>query len=256
MSKGNIVFIHGMWGSEVCWENYRVFFSELGYTCHTPTLPGHGGTQGQADHSLASLGLADYYQFMTAYIGKLPEKPIIIGHSMGALIAQQLAAKQLSCATIALTPAPSYGVFGITPSVFRIFSKILFSWAFWRKTHRLSFANAGYAMLHKLSDTDQKKAYATMGAESGRAIFEIGYWMLDRHKASAVNSQQVHTPMLIIGAVDDRITPISVVRRTAKKFAKADYHEFSNHAHWVIGQPNWQDIAMYCESWLDKQQLG
>jgi len=52
---------------------------------------------------------------------------------------------------------------------------------------------------------------------------------------------------------EDRITPVSVVRQVAKKYNKvATYKEFAGHAHWVIGEPGWEEIAKYVSEWLDR----
>jgi non-heme chloroperoxidase len=36
-----IVMIHGMWSGSWCWDNYRAFFEQRGFQCHTPTLRHH-----------------------------------------------------------------------------------------------------------------------------------------------------------------------------------------------------------------------
>lgn len=88
--------------------------------------------------------------------------------------------------------------------------------------------------------------------ESGRAAFEIGYWLLDRKSASSVDSARITCPTLIVSGGQDKITPSSVVRRVADKYSTvATLKEFANHAHWVIGEPGWDEIAEYSSDWLD-----
>ena len=55
--------------------------------------------------------------------------------------------------------------------------------------------------------------------------------------------------MLVIGGAQDRITPVSVVRRVGEE-AVSTYREFENHAHWVIAEPGWEEIAEYVSNWL------
>ncbi len=31
-----------------------------------------------------------------------------------------------------------------------------------------------------------------------------------------------------------------------------NYKEFANHAHWVVGEPGWQEIAEYISDWLNQ----
>ena len=57
--------------------------------------------------------------------------------------------------------------------------------------------------------------------------------------------------MLVIAGAQDRITPVSVIRRVAKKYqAVATYREFDHHAHWVVAEPGWQEIAEYVTAWI------
>jgi hypothetical protein len=50
-----------------------------------------------------------------------------------------------------------------------------------------------------------------------------------------------------------RITPVSVVRQVAEKYREVViYKEFAGHAHWVVGEPGWEEIAEYVIEWLDR----
>jgi len=80
--------------------------------------------------------------------------------------------------------------------------------------------------------------------ESGRAAAEIGFWLFDRKMASSVDASKVTCPVLIVAGSEDRITPVSVIRKVQNKYKTVStYKEFPNHAHWVIGEPGWENIA-------------
>ena len=64
-------------------------FSKAGFECHAPSLPGHAPSDPSA---LGSLTLDDYLAALHGGLSKLVAPPIIVGHSMGGLLAQQLAA--------------------------------------------------------------------------------------------------------------------------------------------------------------------
>ncbi len=61
------------------------------------------------DPQLAKQSIADYTRDMTAFIARLPEPPVIVGHSMGGLIGQQLAAQGLARALVLLAPGGAMG---------------------------------------------------------------------------------------------------------------------------------------------------
>ena len=110
-----------------------------------------------------------------------------------------------------------------------------------------------YAMLQLLSVEEQKRLYGKLVYESGKAACEIGHWPFDRKRASAVNESKITVPVLVIAGSQDKATPVSVVKKVAKKYeAVSTYREFANHSHWVLEEPNWQEITDYIAGWLDK----
>jgi len=244
--------IHGMWGGPWYWENYRRIFEAEGYQCIATTLPYHDmDPRGVPDPRLGTASLLDYADALEREIGQFDTKPIVMGHSMGGLLAQILGARKLAKALVLLTPASPSGIVALTPSVIRSFWSMQTTWGFWKKPLRQTFDEAVYSMLYLLPEKEQKKTYDKFVYESGRAAFEIGYWFFDSRGASRVDEFKVTCPVLVVASSQDRITPASVVRRVAKKYrAVSTYKEFENHAHWVVAEPRWQEVAEYVGGWL------
>jgi pimeloyl-ACP methyl ester carboxylesterase len=249
-----IVMIHGMWGSGEYWENYAKHFETRGYHCVRPTLRFHDmNLKETPDPQLGTTSLLDYAADLEKEIRALKEVPILMGHSMGGLLAQILGSRGLAKALVLLSPASPAGIMALKLSVIRSFWSSLMRWGFWKKPIRQKFEEAVYSMLHLLPREEQKKAFGRFVYESGRAASEIGFWLFDRRKAAAVDESKVTCPVLIIGASEDRITPISVVRQVAEKYhGVATYKEFAGHAHWVVGEPGWEEIAEFVSEWLDR----
>lgn len=108
-------------------------------------------------------------------------------------------------------------------------------------------------MLHLLHAAEQKAAYDRFVYESGRAASEIGFWLFDFKGASKVDQSNVSCPVLVVSGAEDRFTPASVVRKVANKYkAVSTYKEFENHAHWVVGEPGWEEIAAFVFEWLNQ----
>jgi non-heme chloroperoxidase len=249
-----IVMIHGMWGGGCYWENFKHFFESSGYQCHTPTLRYHNmDPKDTPDSRLGATSLMDYTRDLEEYIRNVDEKPFLMGHSMGGLLAQILGARGLAKGLVLLTPASPSGINALKFSVIRSFWSVLTKWGFWRNPHRLSFEASVYSMLHLLPKEDQKAAYERFVYESGRAATEIGFWLFDPKKAAKVDESKVTCPVLVVSGAEDRITPASVVRKVANKYKSVStYKEFVNHAHWVIGEPDWEKIAEFVSDWLNQ----
>ncbi len=247
-----IYMIHGMWGTSSDWENYRRFFETKGYRCIATTLPYHSmDPHGVPDPCLGTASLLDYVDALEREIRQLAEKPIVMGHSMGGLLAQILGARGFADSLVLLAPASPSGIMAITPSVIRSFWSTQTTWGFWKKPMRQTFAEAAYSMMHLLPESEQKENYTKFVYESGRVAFEIGYWFFDSRRASSVDESKVTCPVLVVTGAQDRITPTSVVRRVARKYkAVSTYKEFENHAHWILAEPQWQEVAEYIVGWL------
>ena len=249
-----IVMIHGMYGGGWYWENYKNFLEHRGFQCHTPTLRYHDmDPKDTPDPGLGTTSRLDYARNLEEYIRHLDQKPFLMGHSMGGLLAQILGSRGLARGLVLLTPASPGGINALTYSVIKSFWSVLKKWGFWRKPNRLPFEAAVYSMLHLLPVEGQKAVYDRFVYESGRAAAEIGFWLFDSKTASKVEKSKVTCPVLVIGGAEDRITPASVVRKVANKYqAVSTYKEFENHAHWVVGESGWEEIVEFISDWLNQ----
>jgi pimeloyl-ACP methyl ester carboxylesterase len=248
-----IFLIHGLWGGPWCWANYRGMFERQGYHCIATTLPCHDVDPRSApDPRLGTFGLLDYAAAVEAELKQLRTKPILVGHSMGGLLAQMLAARGLAKAIVLLAPAAPAGIFAVAPSVIHSFWSIQTTWAFWRRPVRPTFPEATFSMLHLVPEAERGAIYDRLVYDSGRVVFEIGYWFFDATGASHVNASQVTCPVLVIAGAQDRITPAWAVHQVARKYGdRATYRAFDDHAHWVIGEPGWEEVAGAVMDWLD-----
>ncbi len=251
----NIFMIHGMMVGPWCWDNYKAFFEQRGYSCSTPALRFHDTPPDSSpDPLLGTTGLLDYAEDLEKELLKFDSPPIIMGHSMGGLLTQILVSRGLAETAVLLSPAPPRGVMALTPSGIRCFSDVLKTPGFWKKPFKFSFEKTVYSCLDMMSEEKQKEVYSRLVHESGRTAFEIGLWLLDKNISSNVNTKEVKCPLLIVSGREDRFIPPSVVKRIANKYKDVSTHrEFKDNAHWVIGEPGWENIAEYIYDWLEKQ---
>lgn len=235
-----------------CWENFKGFFEKKGYRCITPTLRFHDMEPSVDPHpQLGTTSISDYTKDLEQQVRKLKKPPILMGHSMGALLAQQLGSKGLAKTLVLLCPAPPYGIMALRPSVIRSFWSGLTKWGFWRKPFRQTFEEAVYSVLNLMPQECHKEIFERLVYESGRAASEIGFWFLDSKKATKVDESKVFCPVLVVSGTKDRLVPSSVAQKVAEKYKHvSNYKEFNKNAHWVIAEPGWEEIAQYVEDWL------
>jgi alpha-beta hydrolase superfamily lysophospholipase len=71
-------------------------------------------------------------------------------------------------------------------------------------------------------------------------------------KGVPVNAARARSPMLVVAAREDRITPAKMVRKIARKYG-ARLRVYEGHAHMVTLEPGWESIAGDVAAWLDKE---
>lgn len=246
-----LIMIHGMFVGSWCWDEYRHYFEKRGYRVITPTLKHHDlPLSAPPPADLMKTGIGDYLAQVEKEILLLDEKPVIIGHSMGGLIAQLLAAKGLARAAVLIAPAVPRGISPISWTGLK---------SFWMNRQRLgrgeplrpTFAGAVYSSLHLLPPAAQQQVFSRFTYESPRASWEISFWYFDRNKATAVDAARVTCPVLTIAAAQDRLVPPAIVRKIHAKYqAVSTYREFANHSHFLIAEPGWEEVAQEIDSWL------
>jgi pimeloyl-ACP methyl ester carboxylesterase len=248
-----IVMIHGMGCTGKVWETYAGFFESRGWRVITPTLRHHDiGPDDPPPAALGATSLLDYAADLEAEIRALDETPVLMGHSMGGLLTQMLAARGVARAAVLITPAAPAGVMAVKASVIRIFARQILTWGFWRKPGKFNWAEMRYGIFNRLPEDEARALFANAVWESGRAASEIAFWLLDPRRAARVESSRVTCPVLTLGATHDRITPASVVRQVTKRYPHGAYKELPEHGHWVLSGPGWETVAGFAADWLDE----
>jgi pimeloyl-ACP methyl ester carboxylesterase len=248
-----LLLVHGMWGTAAHWESFRRHFEGRGHRCVAPTLRHHDlEPQGTPDPRLGSTSLLDYAEDLETLVRGLGEKPVVVGFSMGGILAQILASRGLARAIVLLSPAPPAGIHTLSPSLIWEFRSAVLRWGFWRKPFRLPFRETASALLNEVPAERRRAIYDGLVYESGRAACEIGFWFLDPHGAVAVDASKVTCPVLILSGRKDREHPISVIRKIAERYGRvATLEELPDHGHWLVGEPGWEEIAERIERWLE-----
>src|SRR4051794_19995211 len=98
-----VVLIHGLWLLPSSWDNWAQRFEEAGYAAVTPSWPDDPETIEEArahPEVFAGKTLGQIADHVAEVIGALERKPVVMGHSTGGLLAQMIADRGLSAATV------------------------------------------------------------------------------------------------------------------------------------------------------------
>ncbi|NKF23782.1 alpha/beta hydrolase [Solimonas marina] len=246
-----VVLVHGMWCTSASWKRVVDILSPRGYDCYVPSLPAHDDSTDQP-LQVRRQSLRDYLDAIERGVAErdFAHPPIVIGHSMGGLLAQQLATRIKPLAMVLLTPATPRGINALTPTVFAAFLPWLLGGAFWRNPHKLGFAHAQRYAFNGVPVDRHRALYESLVHESGRAAFELGLWPLDFSRASLVHSAKVECPVYIVSCGKDRLTPAGVVRKLMKRYRHATLRHYAERGHWVIDDDETEEMMHAICGWL------
>ena len=243
--------IHGAFCGGWAFEEFARPFKRAGFAVQTPSLR-HHDCGAHPPEALAQTSLLDYADDLAALIGKLNEKPILLGHSLGGLLAQMLAARGLARATVLLAPSAPWGVVATTFFEMASAQAMFLTGDFWNRVLPPRFDIAAANSLDKLSDQERQAVYERFVPESGLATFETMLWAIDAKRASEVQARDVVCPLLCLAGEKDQINPPSTVRRIAARYGgRAVFEELAGKSHWLIGERGWEDVAARVLKWLD-----
>jgi len=162
MSKTKtIVLIHGNFVNNVTWANWKRRYEEKGYTVHTPANPGHEGNpsdlRAKVHPDLAKTGFIDVVNNLVRFMDTLPEKPLIVGHSMAGMAVMKLIEMGKAVAGVNIDGAPPKNVF----PPFQTLKTALPAFGFFtfKKFYMGTRKWYDYAFFNTLPDAEKAKAF-------------------------------------------------------------------------------------------------
>lgn len=250
------LMLHGAFCASWALDNYRAYFEAEGASVTAPTLRYHDTVPGtRAPQALGTTSLTDFVRDLEPVVRAMSEPPVIVGHSMGGLLAQMLAARLPARALVLLAPSPPWGTLPTTPWELASAHSLYYAGQFWNRPLKPTQWIADSHALDLLPPAEREAVFARFVPESGLATFEIMHWPMDLRRASHVEARAVICPVLCVAGEYDRVNPPKTVASIAKRYRdNGHFREVENHSHWLIGEPGWEETAAHVKTWL--KQIG
>lgn len=249
--KPGIVFVHGMWSQRSVWDAWLPAFVERGYACDAVCLPGHHA--GARDSDVARLGFAECVETVASAASRF-ERPILVGHSMGGLIVQQLASRLSLRAAVLINSAAPRAVFPLRPVMLPGLARHFLRWGLWNGALRLSTREAEYLLYSALDPSERERMVAATLGESGRIAYQLGFGRLGWSRVHEVDPSRIGCPMLLLAGRRDRMIPVGVSRAIARFYGtKLTYRELPDNAHWLLGEAGYRERISEVLAWLDER---
>ena len=256
MTSKTVVFIHGLYMTPSCWEDWVKRFEAKGYHCLAPAYPGRDKSVRDLqtpDAALGKLTLTNILDELTNKIKALDEKPILIGHSMGALITQLLLQRGLASAAIAIDSAPPTGVFTTTFSFLKANWGHITPFANQNSPVLMTFERFQYAFVNDMPLNEQRAAFERYVVPESRRIPR------ESLLSAKIDFKKAHAPLLLIAGGNDNIIPPRLNKTNYQKYkagsSVTDFKEFPGRNHFILGQKGWEEVADYCMEWITNQKM-
>lgn len=257
-----VVFVHGLWLHSTSWRPWVELFREAGYDPIAPEWPGIPDTVAEAratPERFGNHGVEDVTNHFAGIIGGLDASPVVIGHSFGGLIAQQLLDRKLARAAVAIDPAPIKGVLPLPLSALKVASITLRNPANRKRAVALNREQFRYGFGNALPQQESDELFDRWTIPTpGRPLFEAAFANVSRGRATRVDvANPDRGPLLLTSGGQDHTVPPAIVQANRKLYRKSpavtDLVTFADRGHSIPIDHGWREVAQTALDWLQRQ---
>ena len=247
-----VVFIHGLWLLPSSWDRWASLFEEAGYAALTPDWPDDPETVEVAraePEILAKKTLKQVADHTAEVIGGLDRKPAVMGHSTGGLLAQIIADRGLSVATVAIDPGPFRGVLPLPYSALRAASPVLRNPLNRGRAVTLTLDQFKYGWANALDDEEAERLYETYHvAAPGVALMQMANANLNPRSEAKLDPKNPNRgPLLILDGEKDHTVPWAIANASFKRQRHnpgvTEIQKVPNRGHSLTIDSGWREVA-------------
>jgi pimeloyl-ACP methyl ester carboxylesterase len=244
--------VHGLWLLPTSWDRWSDVFEEAGYTALAPGWPDDPETAQEANankDAMAGKSIGDVADHLDAVVRKLDRKPAIIGHSFGGLMAQILAGRGLSAATVAIDPAPFQGVLPLPISALKSASPVLKNPANYRRAVPLTFEQFRFGFANAVGEDEAHALYDEFAVPAaGKPLFQAASANFNPWSEAKVDTKNpARGPLLIVSGEKDNTVPWSIANASFQHQERnegvTEIVEMPGRGHALVIDSAWREVA-------------
>jgi pimeloyl-ACP methyl ester carboxylesterase len=247
-----VVFVHGLWLLPTSWDRWVAFFEESGYSALTPGWPDDPDTVDEAKvhpEVFADKTVGQVADHVERVIRGLTTKPAVVGHSFGGLLAQILAGRGLSAATVAIDPAPFRGVLPLPFSALKAAWPVLGNPANRHRAVPLTFEQFRFAFANAVSEEEARGLYEQFAVPApGAPLFQAATANLNPWTEAQVDLENASRgPLLIISGEKDNTVPWAIANASFRHQQRnpnvTEIVEIAGRGHALTIDSGWRTVA-------------
>jgi pimeloyl-ACP methyl ester carboxylesterase len=247
-----VVFVHGLWLLPSSWDRWRTVFEDAGYATLAPGWPDDPETTAEAHahpEAFAGKSIKEVADHFDEVIRGLGTQPAVIGHSFGGLMAQILAGRGLSAASVAIDPAPFRGVLPLPISSLRASSPVLGNPLNRGRAVPLTFEQFRYSFANAVSEDEARELYDTFAVPApGEPLFQAAAANLNPWTEDKVDTMNPDRgPLLILDGELDNTVPWAVANASYDQQKRnegvTEILQIPGRGHALTIDNGWREVA-------------
>lgn len=241
-----VLFAHGVLCDHTFFEPWVAWFEAAGFDAYAVS---RRGRLGHPPFHSRSVTFEEFLSDTKSAAQALPHPLLLVGHSLGGILALK-AAEQGACEAAALlAPVPPRGIVplgrlrDLPPQLAQVGS-VLAGGTFYP-----SFRQASAMFMGRIPQSQRRPLYRRYTPDSGRAI-RATYL-----PGISVDRTRVRLALLCLVGEEDATIPPRCVESLARRYG-GSFGSLAGHAHELVAEPGWQQVAEQVATWAGGLQTN
>jgi pimeloyl-ACP methyl ester carboxylesterase len=236
-----VLLIHGAWHGAWCWDGFAKRLAQRGHEASTVQLRGHDRPPGRIWYRVHH-----YVEDVRRELAEFSKPPVLVGHSLGGLIAQKYTERHPAAGLVLMAPIPTGGTIR---AVARLALRHPFPFLKANLLLRLRPFIATRRVVRDLfftPDTPEEvvdRCFACLQDESYLAFIDSMVVLARSHR--------VKVPVLVLGAGRD--FTVCEMQATARAYG-CEAEIFPGMGHDMMLDDGWPQVADRVDAWVREHQ--
>lgn len=237
-----MLFAHGVLCDHTFFEPWVGWFSAAGFDAYAVS---RRGRRGKPPTNSRGVTFSDFLEDTLNATRQLPHPLLLVGHSLGGILALK-AAEQKACeALVLLAPVPPRGILPLVrlrqlPPQLAQLTTVLTGGTFYP-----SLRQATAMFLGRIPVRQRPDLYRRYTPDSGLAVRSTYL------PGIPVDPPLLTTPLLCLVGEEDATIPPRSVAQVAQRYGGA-FQSLSGHAHELVAEPGWEEVAAIVAAWAQR----